>query len=300
MLSLFILPALLGLALIINASDDDDIEDVATPTPEPTDVNTITATPDQSELEGTPTADRMIGNDRSNEILGFGGNDYIEGGAGDDAINAGNGDDTVLAGSGDDFVTGGRGDDRVFLGDGNDEYLADDEISEMAGDDFVRGGDGRDYIADALGSNELRGDLGADTLIAFDALDESGNYSNEGQLGTTDTLLGGFGNDILAGDAGDEMEGFVGNDTFIVTDDEDSDLAAVRIIDFFTEEDTLMILQLDGLSSPDAISYTVTDDGVSVAYEGRVVALLEGLDATDVPAIQTTMLSRSAFEELIS
>lgn len=300
MLPLLLIPGLLALALIIDSGsdDDDDTDDIAAPDRE--ELNVIRAEPDQSALEGTPGADRLIGNDQSNEILGFGGNDSIDGAAGDDAINAGDGNDTVSAGTGDDFVTGGPGDDRVFLGEGDDEYLIDDELSEAEGDDFVRGGEGRDFIADFLGSNDLRGDLGRDTLIAFDGLDDTGTYAIESEIDTTDTLIGGFGSDLLAGDGGDLMTGGVGADTFVATDDEDSDLAAVRITDFSTVEDTLIILQLDGLSSTSEISYTVTPDGISVAYEGRAVAVLEGLDAGAIPAIQTSILNQSGFETLIS
>lgn len=303
MLALFLVPAFLGLALILNTSDDnDDTDDIIIDETPPEEVQPIEiiATPDQDILEGTQTADRLIGNDLGNEILGEGGNDFIEGRGGNDAINGGDGNDTILSGDGDDFVTAGQGNDRVFLGDGDDEYLADDDLAELAGDDFVRGGDGRDFIADALGSNELRGDLGRDTLIAFDGLDETGNYAIEAEFNTVDTLFGGFGNDVLAGDGGDILEGFVGNDTFVVTDDEDTDLAAANIVDFSTEEDTLVILQLDGLSSSSEISLSATAEGVNVAYEGRPVALLEGLDAADIPDIRVSLINQTGFEALIA
>jgi Ca2+-binding RTX toxin-like protein len=179
-------------------------------------------------------------------------------------------------------VTAGAGDDRVFLGDGNDEYLADDDTSEMAGDDFVRGGAGRDVIIDLLGSNNLHGDTGADVLIAFDALTDDGVYDTIEEVGTTDTLSGGFGDDTLFGDAGDIMTGGAGEDFFYVTDDEDVDLAPVRITDFNVAEDALLVIQQSSLADTGSVTFTSTPQGVTVSFEGRTVAVLEGLGARSV------------------
>jgi Ca2+-binding RTX toxin-like protein len=300
MLALFILPALLGVALIVNAFDDDNDDAEVTPSPE--DFNQITAEPGQDAIEGTSGADSIIANDLGNEILGFGGGDYIDARGGNDAINSGSGNDTVYAGAGDDFVTAGAGDDRVFLGDGDDEYLADDSIEEFRGDDFVRGGEGRDFIVDSLGSNELRGDLGRDTLVAFDNLNEFGVYQDESERGTTDTLIGGFGDDILAGDDGDVMTGGAGADSFWITDDEEYDQEEVRITDFDTDEDTLFVTLTSNGNLPEPVGLTYDADvgAVRATYEGRAIAFLEGLTEADIPDIQTAVVRLDDLDRAIA
>ncbi len=287
MLSMYLIPALIGLGLIVVLNDDDDDDTEGTPE----DLETIRE-PDGSDIfEGTDDAERMIGNETTSEILGFGGNDVILGNGGGDAIDGGAGDDTIYGGTGNDFAVGNDGNDRVFLGDGNDEYLPDVDGSYDAGDDFVRGGAGNDFIGDLLGSNEIYGDTGSDTLVAFDSLDENGVYTDPAEQGTTDTLNGGYGNDIIAGDLGDILTGGQGADTFVTLDDEDPALENVNITDFDPEEDELVIATLFGLAEDTAIGLTYDSEleAVRATYEGRTVAIMQGLVEADIANINVSV-----------
>jgi uncharacterized delta-60 repeat protein len=114
---------------------------------------------------------------------------YIDGGDGNDAITAGMYNDTITGGAGNDTVRGGDGDDSINAGDG------DDVVSAGAGNDSVSGGMGADRI-DAGDGNDLiyGGDpLNANALDAGDII--------QGQLGN-DTLYGQNGNDSLYGNEG--------------------------------------------------------------------------------------------------
>lgn len=102
------------------------------------------------------------------------------------------------------------------------------------------------------------------------------------------------------GDDGDVMEGGADADMFFVTDDEDSDLEEVLISDFQPEEDTLMVVQLDGLRSSSALSMVANPTGVLVSYEGRAVAMLEGLEAEDIPNISVSLSSLDGLDQAIS
>lgn len=297
MLGLLALPVLLGVLLAFDVFGDDDSDEAETPeTPEAPQAQVVS-----DGFIGTDAAELLRLDPQGGFVNGGGGADTISGSDNGDGILGGRGNDQIFARGGDDTVSGDAGDDRIFLGDGNDEYTPDDETAaNTAGNDFVNGGRGADFIVDLLGSNNLAGSAGNDVLVAFDGLDQTGNYSTPSELGTTDTLSGGFGNDILAGDDGDMLEGFVGNDMFFVTDDEDTDLAEVRIIDFAPDEDTLMVVQLDGLRSADALSFDAVEEGVRVSYEGRAVALLEGLTAADIPDITVGITNLDGLDDAIN
>lgn len=321
MLALFILPALLGLALFMDTSEvDEEPEEGALPS-DPQE-GSVSSDPEEGSASSDPeeetpqvatqqvVSDGFLGTDAAEKlrldteggfVSGAGGADTISGSVQADGIVSGPGDDIIYARGGDDVVSGDAGNDRVFLGAGNDDYSADDETyANLAGDDFVRGGDGNDFIADLLGSNDLRGDLGRDTLVAVDALSAIGNYGTPSEFGTTDTLTGGYGADVLFGDAGDIMTGGNGQDAFFATDDEDTDLAEVRITDFDPLEDTLFVVQLDGLTTTSDLAYEAVTEGLRVSFEGRAVALLEGLDTAAIPDIQISLTDLAGFEDRIN
>lgn len=298
MLGLFAIPLLLGVALLVGALDNgDDDNEETTELPETPEVDEQTVS---DGYIGTNAPEWLRADTQGGYINGGGGADTITGSDQSDGLLGGSGDDLIHSGDGNDVVSGDAGNDRVFLEAGNDEYTPDDTPANTAGDDYVNGGRGNDTIVDLLGSNRLVGSAGNDVLVAFDGLSETGTYDTASELGTTDTLSGGFGNDILAGDNGDEMEGFVGDDTFYVTDDEDADLDAVHISDFVTDEDTLVVVQLDGLASTGALDFIATNEGVSVAYEGRAVAFLEGLSAADIPGIRVSLSSLDGLEQSLN
>lgn len=291
MLALLFLPALLGAALLGNFFDDNDDDETASDD----------ATPEEQIVKdgfvGTNAAESLKIDSEGGVIDAAGGNDTITGSETSDGIMGGNGNDVIFARGGDDDVIGGQGDDRVFLGDGEDFYGPTAVVKNSdAGNDFVRGGNGPDVIVDLLGSNELRGDLGNDLLISLDGVNSDGIYDKPAELGTTDTLFGGFGNDTLAGDDGDIMTGGAGSDMFLAVDDEDPEgvdrLKEVQITDFNTSEDSLMIINVNGSLNGDiTLDYDAQLNAVRASYEGRSVALLQKLTAADIPNIQVAKTS---------
>ncbi|MGB3245125.1 MAG: hypothetical protein WBB25_11360 [Sulfitobacter sp.] len=286
MIAFFLLPALLGLALFVNLADDDDDAADDGVTEPPVDVQVAD---DEDAFIGSSSDENITARDAGGYIDGGDGNDKIVGSEETDILLGGAGNDVIFAQGGNDYVSGDAGDDRIFLGDGDDAVAPVDDLSNLAGDDLIRGGAGNDLIGDFLGSNQLFGDLGSDTLVAFDGLNENGVYERPEELGSTDTLSGGFGNDILAGDDGDIMTGGEGRDTFYATDSEDVDLDEVTITDFNTAEDNLFIVKTYSGNSGEVVGldYDSEMNGVRVTFEGRAIAFLSGVGAADIPAIST-------------
>ena len=198
---------------------------------------------------------------------------------------------TINAGSGNDTVVGLDGDDQIFLGDGDDvsgsSELAD--ASQMLGDDVIRGGAGFDEIVDHLGANQLFGDQGADVLDATDGIVAADPTASIADFGTADTLNAGAGADTLIGDDGDTMIGGTGTDNFTAIRDFTRVQAAVQVVDFDVSEDVLTVSQ----NTPtDVIEFTfdAAQNGVVATVAGQAVAVLQGLDAADIPNISAAFV----------
>jgi len=116
----------------------------------------------------------IVGNDKANNLNGTGGNDVIEGRGGSDTVHAGAGDDTIVA----------------TVGDGNDAYF---------------GGTGNDTLdLSAIGAGVAASLLGA----------AAGTQTGIDLLSSIENVIGGKGNDLLAGDGGANLlSGGAGNDT---------------------------------------------------------------------------------------
>lgn len=149
--------------------------------------------------------DLLFGGDGADVIFGGGGSDEIVGGPGTNYLDGGRGSDVIVGGDDADVIRGGDGEDDLRGGAGIDFAYGD------AGDDFVRGDAGDGSI---LYGQKLFGGSGNDLLWAFapsfDATEQSlpGDYLNGGDgadelFGNIrqETLVGGFGDDLLAGDA---------------------------------------------------------------------------------------------------
>ncbi|MFC5423516.1 metallophosphoesterase [Bosea eneae] len=153
------------------------------------------------------------GTSGDDELLGTSGDDVILAGLGDDTVQASDGNDTVDGNEGDDVLDGEAGDDVLAGGAGDDELIGgagDDRLAGGAGDDTLEGGDGADtadYADDTVGvtidlaAGEAFGDAaGADALIAIE------------------NVIGGSGDDVLRGDAGDNrLDGGDGVDTLALS-----------------------------------------------------------------------------------
>jgi Ca2+-binding RTX toxin-like protein len=180
---------------------------------------------------------------------GTSGSDSLVGAGGDDTLSGGAGDDTLVGGDGNDSVAGGAGNDLIVAGHGG-------------GNDLYDGGPGIDTIRYASATKTVTVDLAAGTgsgpEVGHDTISNvenviggSGNDSIAGDAGANqltggdgnddlagrggdDTIDGGAGNDNLTGGAGaDKLIGGAGADTFVFTSVGDSTPGAPdTIVDF--------------------------------------------------------------------
>ncbi len=167
------------------------------------------------------------------------GNDKIISGDGLDYISSGAGKDTIIAGLGDDFIGGGDGCDYIEGGEGNDIIGGDCNLA-FVGDDVYMVSTGNSYV------DTLVGGLGDDTYIINDLDDVIIEAENEGidtiQLSTVCqetmvdltkyknvenidashssknvTLIGNEkDNTLTAGKGSNDLQGGLGNDTYII------------------------------------------------------------------------------------
>ncbi len=298
MLGLMILPMLLGAAFLF----DDDGSGSEDPIGQPDSEEPVQTDPeengdliqfdrDDTRYSGSDAAVEVRGNNLDNIIRAGGGDDTVVAEGGDDRVFGDAGDDTLYGRDGDDVVFGGTGDDRIFLGMGDDASGSSGENgpSDMFGDDFVRGGAGDDQIFDNFGSNHLMGDVGNDTLVAVDGNNAVDQSISEADFGTTDTLDGGTGNDLLRGDDGDILIGGTGDDDFGVIANLSRDQAVVEIKDFAVTDDVLSVFS-NAATSDEEISFAfdAARGGVIASVASEEVAILEGLVADDIANITST------------
>ena len=182
---------------------------------------------------GNDTLDGGAGNDT---VDGGVGNDLVRGGAGNDTVFGGTGLDSVDGGTGNDIVCGGIGIDRLTGGTGNDRFSG--AVVELHGDtlvDFAAG----DWIlvtdrvfsatrctlsadrktlsidSDGNGSVDVTIKFGsAVTGAALTSTVGSGTEVRFGDGGSTGSIIGTEGPDVLAGGSGnDTIVALGGNDS---------------------------------------------------------------------------------------
>jgi Ca2+-binding RTX toxin-like protein len=189
---------------------------------------------------------------------------------GDDDFQGGGAAQKVNGLGGDDRMQGGAGDDALFGGAGQDNLLGGND------DDLLRGGDGRDILIDSDGNNQLFGDLGQDILDGRDGTDD---------LRSGDQLWGGYGADVLIGDAGDTLTGGAGDDVLMVSSfTTDTDVA---LITDFTADDRIEIeIQTDGGLATTALAANGTD--LQIMVGSHVVAVLQGVTGISPDQLVTT------------
>lgn len=288
MLALLLIPALLGLALIIDTDSDDAETDAA---PQTDDLVESTATgetlttviqPGAPDFNGGPDADRVEGTDGPNAISGGVGGDFLQGRGGDDTLDGNSGNDTIYAGDGDDSAVGGPGNDRIFLGDGDDESTPIDDPDADRGNDFIRGGAGQDGIIDLNGSDTIFGDADSDVIAAFG----SANTPD-----APDTIDGGAGDDALFGDNGDVMTGGTGEDIFSIIRPINTTPETVVITDFDVVEDTLALFVPEADSATETVDlrFDPTENALRAFWRGDEVAVLNGLTTADIPDVRISV-----------
>lgn len=177
--------------------------------------------------------------------------DFVFGGAGSDSIDTSSsqfGQNRLYGGSDDDELIPGTR-DRVFGGDGNDVI------------DASAGG----------GNNRLYGQAGRDDLIA----------------GRNDRLFGGEGDDrlfIVTG-GNNVLTGGEGADQFWIAVGEFPE-AASTITDYNTSEDVIGIAGLG--ASFESLDLTQQDADTSISFEGEELAVLLGVEATNLSSSHFT------------
>gem|GEM_PF-3274052 len=163
------------------------------------------------------TGDDTINGDSGNDVLyGQRGNDQINGGEGDDLMYGGdgvdvmNGDagaDWMLGEAGDDLMHGNAGADLMRGGDGADTMFGDSESDVIFGDsgaDRIEGGTEDDNVFGGIGQDCVAGNSGSDTLAGDGQNDRmAGGSFTAGQPDAADTMDGGGGDDVIAGDNAD-------------------------------------------------------------------------------------------------
>lgn len=196
-------------------------------------------------LTGSDHDDVLTGDKNDNVIEGGEGNDILAGGLGSDRLNGGNGFDlasyavskaAVTVDLGQNVVSGGdaEGDTLVsiegVIGSKFADLLAGDKhgnrLEGGAGDDALFGGEGDDTLVGGAGADILDGGDGIDTASyegqrAALTIDLASGLALGGDAkGDTyisiENVIGGNGNDFIAGDAGaNELSGGAGNDFLV-------------------------------------------------------------------------------------
>ena len=251
--------------------------------------DTPVTAPIGERIELPDSGGAAVGDSGDDTLIGGAGNDWIEGEGGDDVLSGNGGDDMVTGGLGDDTLTGGDGRDSLFGIDGRDVLTGDhgdDSLVGGADSDTLVGGEGNDTLSAGEGDDLLSGDEGADLLMGGDGDDRlEGANLVDGDDGGTDTLNGGEGDDVLVLGAGDVAHGGEGADSFLLGDWIDEGDPAI-ITDFTPGEDRLMD-GFDTLSGEPEITtlYDPETDSVGISLDGRLIAVLEGVQEVNVEAI---------------
>jgi parallel beta-helix repeat protein len=154
----------------------------------------------------------------------------INGEAGNDILYCGNGNDVANGGDGTDSLYGCGGGDTLAGGAASDVLWGDvPGDSESGGDDTLTGGDGADSCYGGYANDTIYGDDPADVLANGNDTLYGDDASFPGNVGGADTIncgpgadsgYGGYGIDVLNGDAGNDNlygdvpgSGYGSNDT---------------------------------------------------------------------------------------
>lgn len=162
----------------------------------------------------------VLGGSANDTMTGGLGNDELHGGLGDDTLNGGAGSDTFYGGDGNDTMNGDAGDDTFIESALDVAYTA--TVDAGAGDDIVNGGVGANTVSYAQRTAAIAVTLCADasdnvglpTSTAAACTDGDGEGAEADKLTNLTWIIGGAGDDDLAGSASAEtFEGGAGVDT---------------------------------------------------------------------------------------
>ncbi len=169
------------------ASDDGDDDDRGRSDSDDSIVAPVVeSAPSTNTILGDETSSLLLGTEFQDNIFGLGGNDVLEGLAGDDLLDGGTGNDTLVGGSGlgNDTLDGGPGEDTAVFTSTSQGITVNLQANFTSGAEI-----GVDQIVSGSVENVIGG---------------SGNDLLVGDAGDND-LFGGDGNDILSGGAGDDL-----------------------------------------------------------------------------------------------
>ena len=159
------------------------------------------AQPDVVDASGSPVHLFLFRQPTVNEIVVTGTpfNDHLSGSAGDDVISGGGGDDLISGGDGADTLSGGLGNDSLDGGAGNDTASYAERTAAVDVNLADPGADGESGEADTLTAIEnVLGGSGDDTLAGD---------------GGPNLIQGGDGRDIVTGgDGADRLDAGPGDD----------------------------------------------------------------------------------------
>ena len=194
--------------------------------------------------------DTLVGSLFNNVLEGGAGNDTLDGGAGNDTLTGGLGNDTLNGGDGifdsasymekttpvvvtlngataATVTVGGVAEDtlrnieNVWGGSGNDILSGDalaNQIDGGAGDDLLAGGGGLDQIQGGTGTDTVTFAASTNPVVLslnrYVAVAVTIGGAAAGTVRDVENIVGGAGNDVLAGDAlANRLDGGGGNDT---------------------------------------------------------------------------------------
>ena len=248
---------------------------------------------------GSGYGDVLGGNDDGNWLSGSGGNDRLSGRGGDDVLEGGAGADRLLGGAGMDTVsysgsdeavtvdleagTGKRGhadgdvimDVENVLGSGYKDVLVGDgggnRLSGGGGDDRLSGRGGDDVLEGGAGADRLLGGAGMDTTsysgsdgavtVDLEAGTVAGGHAADDVIVDVENVLGSGYGDVLRGDSGgNRLSGGGGDDRLSGRGGDD-------VLEGGAGAD-----RLDGGLGADTVSYSRSDEAVTVDLEAGTVA----------------------------
>lgn len=258
----FAILGLLGVALVVGISGDDDDDQASA----------VDQTPELAQ--GTDDGD-LLDTD--------GGNDTVFAGDGDDIVLAGDGNDRVFGGAGEDLLTGEAGND-FLRGGADDDALyggaGEDTLNGDLGDDILDGTDIFDVpgLVDAAQTAAAEGrDLSEDDVFSF--------LNFDADTGQSDELNGGQGDDILIAGGNDVVITGLGNDSVELGDWIEPG-ALVTIEDFDTAEDVI-VYNYEGDTAPDLTFGEVEGGTPALLVDGEAVAIFENTQLSDLLANTT-------------
>ena len=240
---------------------------------------------DVENVMGSGYGDVLVGDGSANQLSGAGGGDVLEGGAGADRLDGGLGADTVSYSRSDEAVTvdleagtGKRGhaegdvivDVENVLGSGYGDVLGGDgdanRLSGADGNDRLSGRGGDDVLEGGAGADRLEGGLGSDT-VSYSGSDEAvtvdleagtvaGGHAEGDVIVDVENVLGSGYRDVLEGDSGSNRLSGIGGD------DQLSGKGGDDVLEGGAGAD-----QLDGGAGLDTVSYSGSDEAVTVDLE---------------------------------